>query len=386
MMRIAFFSTMGSLPWGGSEELWCRAAGALLDRGHEVCFNTFKWPAIAAPLRDLVSRGAQPCYRTRFRVGRTMQRTLQKLRLTRLRYMTWLKTSRPDFVVISFACHTDDPQIANTCRLLGIPYAILLQAAGVHNWIDNRSLEDFRNAYSGARRCFFVSDDNRETMESNLAIELSRSEIVDNPFSVRVDASPAWPAVAPTWKLACVARIHYLTKSQDLIVRVMRQPKWRTRPLQIILWGSDNGSLSRLERALDTYGLHRQIKYGGVSNNIEQLWSEHHGLLLPSRAEGNPISLTEAMLCERVPITTNVGRAAELIDDNDSGFIAPAATAELLDEVLERAWNRRDEWRAMGQRAAHSIRTRHSLQPAEDLADRILDAAAGKPIARRTAA
>lgn len=377
---------MGSLPWGGSEELWCRAAGALLDRGHEVCFNTFKWPTVAAPLRDLVSRGARPCYRTRFRVGRTMQRTLQKLRLTRVRYMTWLKSSRPDFVVISFACHTDDPQIANTCRLLGIPYAVLLQAAGVHNWIDNRSLEDFRNAYSGARRCFFVSGENRETMESNLALELTRSEIVDNPFSVCVDASPEWPASAPFWKLACVARIHYLTKSQDLIVRVMRQPKWRKRPLQIILWGSDNGSLSRLERALDTYGLHRQIKYGGVSNNIEHLWSEHHGLLLPSRAEGNPISLTEAMLCGRVPITTNVGRAAELIDDNDSGFIAPAATAELLDEVLERAWNRRDDWRAMGQRAAHCIRTRHSLRPAEDFADRILDAAAGKPITCRTAA
>lgn len=300
--------------------------------------------------------------------------------------MTWLKKCRPDFVVVSFACHTDDPQIANSCRLLGIPYAILLQAAGVHNWIDNRSLEDFRNAYNGARRCFFVSDENRETMESNLALELARSEIVDNPFSVRVDASPAWPATAPFWKLACVARIHYLTKSQDLIVRVMRQPKWRTRPLQIILWGSDNGSLGRLERALDTYGLHRLVKYGGVSNNIEQLWSEHHGLLLPSRAEGNAISLTEAMLCERVPITTNVGRAAELIDDNDSGFIAPAATAELLDEVLERAWKRRDDWRAMGQRAAHCIRTRHSLQPAEDLADRILDAAASKPIARRAAA
>ena len=385
-MRIAFFSTIGALPWGGSEELWCRASHARLDRGHEVCFNSFQWPKIATPLRELEKHGARPHYRTRRRVGRTMSRILQKLRLTRMRYLTWLKTCRPDFVVISFACHTDDPQIANTCRRLGISYSIVLQAAGSHNWIDNRSLDDFRDAYNGAKRCFFVSAENRDTIESNLAIELQHSEIIDNPFSVAVDARPAWPATAPHWKLACVARIHYLTKSQDLIVRVMRQPKWRARPLQIAMWGSDNGSLSRLQRALDVYGLHRQIRYGGVSHNIEQLWAEHHGLLLPSRSEGNPISLTEAMLCGRVPIVTNVGRAAELIDDNDSGFIAPAATAELLDEVLERAWHRREEWRAMGQRAANCIRTRHSLRPAEDLAERILAAAATRPTLHRAAA
>jgi glycosyltransferase involved in cell wall biosynthesis len=139
---------------------------------------------------------------------------------------------------------------------------------------------------------------------------------------------------------------------------------------------------------LDVYGLHRQIVYGGVSNNIEQLWANHHGLLLPSRAEGNALSLIEAMMCGRMPITTNVGRAAELIDDGHSGFIAPAATAELLDQALERAWACRDDWRAIGQRAAHAIRTRHSLRPAEDFAHRILEAASegSKSIRRRLAA
>ena len=385
-MRIAFFSTMGGLPWGGSEELWNRAAAVLLERGHEVAFNCLTWPTPAEPLRRLIARGADGHFRSRRRMGRTLRQTLEKLRLTRLKYMPWLKKCRPDFVLISFSCHTDDPQIAITCRALGIPYAILLQAAGPHHWIDSRNLDDYRSAYAHAKRCFFVSHDNRETLESNLAVELPRSEIVDNPFSVRVDAKPAWPATAPLWKLACVARVHYITKSQDLIVRVLRMPKWRARPLHVTLWGNDNGNLNQLRRALDVYGLHRRITYGGVSSNIEQLWSEHHGLLLPSRAEGNALSLIEAMMCSRVPITTNVGRAAELIDDNESGFIAPAATAELLDEVLERAWNRRDDWRAMGQRAAQAIRERHSLRPAEDFADQILAAASENLAVKKLAA
>jgi glycosyltransferase involved in cell wall biosynthesis len=270
--------------------------------------------------------------------------------------------------------------------LLGIPYAILLQAAGPNNWIDARTADDFRAAYGTARRNFFVSSENRDLVESNLAMEIPRAEIVDNPFAVRSEATPSWPATAPHWKLACVARVQYCTKGQDLIVRVMRMPKWRARPLQITLWGGDNGSLHVLRRALDVYGLNRQVSYGGVADNIEQLWAEHHGLLLPSRMEGNALALVEAMMCGRVPITTNVGRASELIDDNVNGFIAPAATEALLDEALERAWSLRDDWRAMGQRAANAIRSRHGLNPAEDFADRILAATENKSALKRLAA
>lgn len=385
-MRIAFFSAMGGSPWGGSEELWSRAAAILLQRGHQVAFNSLAWPNVPAPLQQLIRLGAEPKFRSRQRMGRTLRRTLQKLRLTSLRYVGWLKKSRPDLVVISFACHTDDPQIANTCRMLGVPYAILLQAAGPNNWIEARNIEDYSAAYGSARRNYFVSADNRDLVESNLAMEIPRAEIVDNPFAVRSDAAPSWPITAPLWKLACVARVHYPTKGQELIVRVMRMPKWRARPLHISLWGSDSGSLNTLRRALDIYGLNRQISYGGVSDNIEKLWAEHHGLLLPSRVEGNALALVEAMMCGRVPITTNVGRACELIDDNESGFIAQAATETLLDDALERAWNRRDDWRAMGQRAAHAIRTRHSLSPAEDFADSILAAMENKVALKKRAA
>ena len=385
-MRIAFFSAMGGSPWGGSEELWSRAAIVLLERGHQVAFNCIAWPAVPAPLQQLIDRGAQAKFRSWQRMGRTLRQTLQTLRLTRMRYAGWLQKCRPDIVVISFACHTDDPQIANTCRLLGIPYTILLQAAGSQNWVDARQADDFRSAYGSARRNFFVSPENRDLVESNLAMEIPRAEIVDNPFAVRPEAAPAWPATAPQFKLACVARVHYATKGQDLIIRVMKKPKWRTRPLHITLWGGDNGSLHLLRRALNLYGLNRQVSYGGVATNIEDLWAEHHGLLLPSRMEGNALALIEAMMCGRVPITTDVGRAGELIDDNENGFIAAAATEALLDEALERAWKHRDDWRAMGQRAANAIRSRHSLYPAEDFADRILAAAENKIALKKIAA
>jgi glycosyltransferase involved in cell wall biosynthesis len=268
---------------------------------------------------------------------------------------------------------------------LGIPYVIVLQAAGTHNWIAARHLPEMRSAYANARRCYFVAADNRDIVESNLAIDLSHAEIVDNPFTVRADASPTWPAAEPFWKLACVARIHFPSKSQDLLVRVLRQPKWRERPLKITLWGNDDGFLPQLQRLVDLCGIRDKLDYGGFASDVETLWSQHHGLLLPSRMEGNALSLIEAMVCGRMCITTKVGRAAELIDDKESGFLAPAATAELIDNVLETAWQRRNDWRSIGQRAAVAIRRRHSLQPAEDFADRLLHISKSQA-ARRLAA
>ena len=385
-MRIAFFSTMGGLPWGGSEELWCRAADELLDRGHEVLFNTRQWPMIAAPLQRLIDKGAKPSFRSRLRLGRSLRRLLERSHLVDLKFLPWLKKSKPEFVVISVSCHTEEPQIASACHRLGIPYAVLLQAAGYNAWVRPQDVPALRAAYSNARQCFFVSAENRTIVESNLAFDLSNSEIVDNPFMVQADAAPTWPSTEPFWKLAYVGRIHFISKSQDLLIQVLRQPKWRARPLKITMWGNDDGFLGHVQEMIKLYGLEEQLSYGGFSNDIESLWSQHHALLLPSRMEGNALSLIEAMLCGRMPITTDVGRAAELIDDGKSGFVAPAATANLIDEVLERAWQRRHDWQAMGQEAARAIRQRHSLQPGEDFADRILALATSKQPALKAAA
>jgi len=373
-MRIAFFSSIIHTGWGGSEELWSRTAAALLNDGHEVSFNCGWTPVTPEPLRNLIKAGARPHLRRKrkLRLGRRLTRVLEKVRLAPPRYAGWLRKTNPDLVVISLSWHLDDPQIANTCHSLGVPYVLVLQAAGANNWMTESTLPAFESAYRHARQVYFVSPENRQTLEANLGMDLSHTEIVDNPFAVHRNAAPAWPSNEPYWKLAMVARVHFATKSQDLVLQVLRAAKWRSRPLRVSLWGADAGNLKQFQQLARVYGLADTISHCGFTNDIEALWAEHHALLLPSRIEGNPLALIEAMLCGRVPIVTNVGRAAELIDDNESGFIAPAATVELIDEVLERAWQRRHDWRDIGRRAAHDIRRRHSLTPAEDFADRIV--------------
>ena len=117
----------------------------------------------------------------------------------------WLARTRPDYVVISMGWHLDDLSIAHDCRELGVPYALLVQAASPFHWIGARLYERHRLAFSGASACFFVSSQNRDVLEANLAIDLSSSRIVDNAFAVDPDTSPNWPS-GDIWRLACVGQ------------------------------------------------------------------------------------------------------------------------------------------------------------------------------------
>lgn len=374
-MRIGIYSTMAGMPWGGSEELWSRAAMVLLQQGHQVSVNYKRRKERVEQLQSLQGAGADIHLRNGIRVGRTFRRVIGAIGVGRNPGLRWLKSARPDFVLLSLGLHLDETSITESLRSARIPYGILVQAASPYHWLDMNRYATERAAYAGASRCFFVSPQNRDIVETNLALDLSGSPIVDNPFQVDVSAAPAWPKCDKAWKLACVARVNFQAKAQDLLLRVMRQPKWRSRPIEIHLWGGDGGSVEQAKELISLHNQQKQIFLHGFGGDVETIWRDHHALVLPSRFEGNSLAMIEAMLCGRMPIVTNVGRVAELVDDNVNGFVAAAATPELLDDALERAWQRRHEWQSMGALAGEAIRQRHSLKPADDFAAALVNAA-----------
>jgi glycosyltransferase involved in cell wall biosynthesis len=133
--------------------------------------------------------------------------------------------------------------------------------------------------------------------------------------------------------------------------------------------GTDKQALVEMARLLDV----QNIEFAGhVQDIIAGVWKDFHALALPSRSEGLPLALVEAMLCGRLAIVTNAGGSAEIVEDNITGFIANAPTAEAFDEALERAWTRRQEWEQIGNRAAESIRKIVPFDPAAQFANMLL--------------
>jgi glycosyltransferase involved in cell wall biosynthesis len=110
------------------------------------------------------------------------------------------------------------------------------------------------------------------------------------------------------------------------------------------------------------------VDFRRPTDDIEGVWSKHHALVLPSRFEGMPLVVVEAMLCGRPCIATDVGGNRELIRDGVNGFLAKAPTVELFDEALSRAWENRHRLKEIGQQAACDVRKWVSSNPGGDLA------------------
>jgi glycosyltransferase involved in cell wall biosynthesis len=262
--------------------------------------------------------------------------------------------------------------MAEACQRQGVPYAMLVHLAHWGRWLEGQTtVAHYRRVFEAAEACFFVSAENREIAEANVGVSLPHASVVDNPLW-KPDAPLPWPSSEENWRLACVGRLHFRQKAQDVILRVLRREKWRSRPLQMRFYGEDYGDETRLCEQICLHELEPKVRYAGYADR-EHIWRTCHGLLLPSRFEGMPMVTPEAMACGRVPVVTRCGRNADLVTDAETGFLAEAATERLVDRALERAWQRRSEWEQMGRRAAQHVRDGYDDDPVGTFTQRLIE-------------
>jgi glycosyltransferase involved in cell wall biosynthesis len=331
-------------------------------------------PNAAQPIPQLAALERAGCKIDR----RHPPRLLQRLRDRALPAAPngWLRRFRPDHLVISTGFLLAGDEWIMACRQLGIPCSIIVHLATGHLWPPDGRSRRLAEAYEHAMACYFVSNANLELARKQLCTPLHKARIVRNPFLVSYDAALPWPD-EETYRLACVARLDIPHKGQDILFEVMRQPKWRARPLKITLFG--NGPYRDVLRSIhDLYQLDN-VEFGGFVHGIEAVWRTYHGLVLSSRWEGLPLAVVEAMLCGRVCILTDVGGNTEMMEDGVTGFVAAAPTASLFDEALERAWQNRESWQSMGQEAARRVREMVPRDPASVFAEEILSHLAAVP-------
>ena len=47
---------------------------------------------------------------------------------------------------------------------------------------------------------------------------------------------------------------------------------------------------------------------------VEEIWASNHVLVMPSRAEGFPLAIVEAMLCARPVLASDVAGNSEIVE------------------------------------------------------------------------
>jgi glycosyltransferase involved in cell wall biosynthesis len=374
--RFLFISS-NDVAWGGSEELWSASAAALAEDGHEV--SVFKRRVIegepriqrlrelGCPVHDLNRFPLVPAF-AHWLFLRISIRLVTLLQLMRLRLT--LRSQRPDLVVVSQGGNFDGQMFAAVCHAMNVPYVLIAQKAADTYWATDARLPQLREVYAAARAAFFVSEHNLRLTEEQLGRSLPRASVVRNPFLVPWAPRQDWPDQSHGLRLACIGRLYTAEKGQDILLRVLARPKWRERKVSLSFYGS-GVNRHGLEAMAAHLGL-TNVTFSGFVSDVTSIWDDHHALVLPSRCEGLPLVLVEAMLSGRVAIVTDVAGNAEVVEDGVSGFLAKAPTEDAFDEAMERAWQRRGEWRAIGRAAAASIRTMVPPDPARSLAEELL--------------
>jgi glycosyltransferase involved in cell wall biosynthesis len=322
------------------------------------------WDRPVSEVEHLRAAGCRICHRRPFSfISRLFRKVLPLPEYTTKHVR--MVANGVDLVVISQSSFPESLPWINAVRSAGLRYAIIVQGASETLWPTDDNSEKLSRGFDSAARVYFVSEANRVLFRWQLDAPLRNACVIRNPFKVRYDARPPWPNHGPErLAIACVARLDVVQKAQDLLIQVLSLPHWRDRDVQLALVG--NGPNERSLRRMVEMSKLRNIEFTGLVDDIEGLWSQYHALVLPSRFEGMPAALVEAMLCGRAAIVTDVAGHRELIRDGINGFLAKAPTIDLLDEAMNRAWESRDQLQVIGERAASDVRRWISADPAED--------------------
>ena len=377
MARFLFVSTMEVFPWGGSEELWSQAAALLCD-GHEVACSIYDWPELHPRILAIQKRGVNIFpRRVALPSGARMANWFlpQRFKIKPPSpFEEVLAATRPELVIISQGGTADGLLAMQACERNGVPYVLMVQAVpeAVY-WSDDRMVDWLTPLYHAARKVYFISERNRHTLEMQFATRFTNAAIVRNPCNVRREANPPWPDSNEPLKLACVARLEFYAKGQDVLLDVMARPKWRARAVRLNFFGA--GPNQKILQANIRAKNLTNVALAGFSSDIESVWAEHHALVLPSRHEGLPLALVEAFLCRRPAVVSPVGGNAELVRDGENGFVARAATADLFDEALERLWQNRSALEQFGINARATAEKIVPENPSQRFAEELISLA-----------
>jgi glycosyltransferase involved in cell wall biosynthesis len=368
MKKIAIVAGNEVVPWGGAEYCWAAVAERFAKRGVHVSVSVMNWDRPVKQVEHLRSVGC----RIFLRPKRTIAgRVWRRLHLRKGYEWTHLRrvAKGADLVVISQSGNVDSLLWMEAARSQRFPYVMISQSGNEQWWPDDDYAERLAVAYEAACAAYFVSEANLALTRRQIVSSLPRGSVIRNPFNVRYEARPAWPGdSAEQLLLGYVASLDIRQKGQELLIQVLERPHWRARNVRVTLAGI--GPHERMLRK--TVGvLKLPITFAGFVENLEEFWSRHHALVLPSRFEGLPLALVEAMLCGRPAIVTDTAGHRELIRHGVNGFLAKGPTPDLLDEAMNDAWENRHRLRTMGERAASDVRERVPPDPVGDLVHKL---------------
>jgi glycosyltransferase involved in cell wall biosynthesis len=143
-------------------------------------------------------------------------------------------------------------------------------------------------------------------------------------------------------KIAFVGRLHPV-KQVPLLLQAFQKVAISDSNIQLTVVG-DGDERKNLETLSRELGIERQVVFTGFKDrdDVFSILSESELLVLPSKMEGNPRVLIEAMMLKVPIVATKVPGIVDMIKDGHTGHLVPAGSPAKLAAAIELILQNRD--------------------------------------------
>jgi glycosyltransferase involved in cell wall biosynthesis len=205
------------------------------------------------------------------------------------------------------------------------------------------------------------SDEVRDDLVRLGVAAADRFEVIRYGFRLDGAAAPRDLGLPDgTFVVGWAGRLTEIKRPLDL-VRTLAALRDRGVDATFVLLG-DGELRGEVEALAAELGVTGHLRLMGYQRGLAEWHAAFDALLLTSGNEGTPVAVLEALAAGRPVVATAVGGVPDVVEDGETGFLAPAGDAEALAERLERL-ARNPQLRArMGALGAERVRERFGLE------------------------
>jgi glycosyltransferase involved in cell wall biosynthesis len=298
---------------------------------------------------------------------------------------TWsrLRALKPDLVHIHHVWPAADRYLSMIARAAGVPHVVVTEhITGESHSRGQRTLK--RDELKNADAVTAVTAAIVDTLARDYAIERSLVRVIPNgadtpdeereaPLARRWRERFLATPLKPLWVVA--GRLEE-QKGHDILFDALVALARIGLDFTLAVAG-DGSRRGWLEQRALSLGLSPRVQFVGQLDDVGPLLAAADGVVLPSRWEGLPLVLLEAMARGRPIVATAVGGVAEALEDGVTGTLVPPNDVGALAAALEHLHRRADRAWRLGHVAAEVARDRYSWHAVVDEYESVYDEVLG---------
>jgi glycosyltransferase involved in cell wall biosynthesis len=205
----------------------------------------------------------------------------------------------------------------------------------------------------------------RTSREVEALVRLPHRSVVTIHNGVPDESHEPLPSPSPGPVVGAVGRFEH-QKGFDTLIRALSEVEGAA--LVLVGDGNERGALERLSRSV---GVADRVIWAGWSDDARRYLPTFDVFALPSRFEGFPLAVLEALLARSAVVAADVGSVSEVVLDDKTGLLVPPEDPVALARAIRRLLTDADLRRRLGEQgrqlvlerftAAHMTRAFESL-------------------------